>query len=141
MEQEFELIVLIELEVPFLVVGIYQQKPATSLVERIDEPSLYKTENVASQMLALEILANSETTDHDCRITAVYLFAGDVLLNLSFARSGNFLDAVIGKRKNRHQLSRVIDKRKTIILAKQLFALQKGVFREEIIQIVVPALE
>jgi hypothetical protein len=92
-------------------------------------------------MFALKIKAYAESTNHDGRIAAVNLFAGDVLLNLSFARSGNFLDAVIGKRKNRHQLSRVIDKRKTIILAKQLFTLQKGVFREEIIQIVVPALE
>ena len=92
-------------------------------------------------MFALKIKAYAESAYHDCRITAVYLFAGDVLLNLSFARSGNFLDAVIGKCKNRHQLSRVIDKGKTIILAKQLFTLQKGVFREEIIQIVVPAFE
>ena len=92
-------------------------------------------------MFALKIKAYAESANHDGRIAAVYLFAGDVLLNLSFARSGNFLDAVIGKRKNRHQLSRVIDKRKTIILAKQLFALQKCVFCEEIVQVVVPALE
>ena len=37
-------------------------------------------------MLVLKILANSETTDHDCRITAVYLFAGDVLLNICIGR-------------------------------------------------------
>ena len=35
-EQKFELVVLVKLEIPFLVVGIYQQKPATGLVERIN---------------------------------------------------------------------------------------------------------
>ena len=60
-EQEFELVVLVKLEIPFLVVGIYQQKTATGLVERIDEPGLYKTQDVAPQMLTLEILANSKS--------------------------------------------------------------------------------
>ena len=74
-EQEFELVILVEFQVSFLVVGIYQQKSTTSLVKRINEPGFYKTQNIASQMLALKVLANPESTDHDCRITAVYLFA------------------------------------------------------------------
>ena len=37
-------------------------------------------------MFALKIKANSETTDHDRRVTAVYLFAGDVLLNICIGR-------------------------------------------------------
>jgi hypothetical protein len=92
-------------------------------------------------MFALKIKAYAESANHDGRIAAVYLFARDVFLNLSFARSGNFLDAVIGKSENRHQLCRVINKGKTIILAKQFVALQKSVFCEEIVQVVVPALE
>ena len=84
-------------------------------------------------MFALKIKANSETTDHDCRITAVYLFAGDVFLDFLLTGTRNFFDAVIGKSENRHQLSRVINKGKTIILAKQFVALQKGVLCEEIV--------
>lgn len=52
---------MIELEVSFLVVGIYQQETATGLVERVDEPSFYKTQDVAPQMHILEILANSKS--------------------------------------------------------------------------------
>ena len=53
---------MIELEVSFLVVGIYQQKTATGLVKRVnEEPSLYKTQDIAPQMHILEILANSKS--------------------------------------------------------------------------------
>ena len=92
-------------------------------------------------MFALKIKAYAESANHDGRIAAVYLFAGNVLLDLLFARSGNLLDTVVRKRENGYKLGRVINKGKTIILAKQLFALQKCVFCEEIVQVVVPALE
>jgi hypothetical protein len=98
-EKIIEAIALVESEVALLVVGINKQETAASLIERVNKPSLYETENVAAKMSALEIDTYSQTANHDSGIAAVLLFTGDVLFYLLLTRTRNLLDAVIGEGK------------------------------------------
>ena len=124
-EQIIEAVALVEGEIALFVVGIDEEETAAGLVERVNEPRLDETEHVASEVLTLKIGADAETANHHGRITAVEFIAGDVLLNLLLARAGNLLDAVVGKGEGGDDGGGVFIKGKTIVLAKQLVALQE----------------
>ena len=52
-----------------------------------------------------------------------------------------FLDAVIGKRKSGNDGCRIVVEGETIIFAKQLVALQKGILKKKLVQIVISTTE
>ena len=116
-EQVIEAVPFVESEIAFLVVGINKEKTATCLVERIDEPSLDEAEDIAAEMLALEVGADAETSNHHGGVAAVEFLAGNILLDFLFARAGNLLDAVVGERESSYNGSRVFIERETIVLA------------------------
>ena len=140
-EKIVEAVALVEGEVALFVVGIDKQEAAAGLVERIDEPGLDEAEHVAAEVLALEVEADAEAANHHGGIAAVELLAGDVALDLLLARAGYLLDAVIGKGEGSDDGRGVGIERKTIVLAKQLVALQERVVEEELVEIVVTAAE
>jgi hypothetical protein len=84
-------------------------------------------------MSALKIDTYSQTANHDSGIAAVLLFTGDVLFYLLLTRTRNLLDAVVGEGKCGNNDRWVIVGRKTIILAKQLVALQECIVGEKLV--------
>lgn len=116
-EQVVKAVAFVESEIAFLVVGIDKEKTTAGFVEWVNEPCLDETENVASEVLALEVGADAKTSNHHGGVAAIKLLAGDILLNFLFARAGNLLDAVIGERESSYNGSRVFIERETIVLA------------------------
>ena len=110
-----------------------KKETATSLVERVNKPSLDETEYVAAKMPALEIDAYSQTANHHSGIATVLLFTGNVLLYLLLTRTRNLLDAVIGEGKCGNNDRWVIVECKTIILTKQFVALQESIVGEKLV--------
>ena len=132
-EQIIEAVALVEGKIALLVVGIDEKETAACLVKRVNEPCLDETEYIAAEVLALEIGADAQTTYHHSGVAAIEFFAGDVLLDFLLARAWDFLDAVVGKREGCYDGGRVFVERKTIVLAKQLVALQECIMEEELV--------
>ena len=140
-EKEVEAVALVEGKVALLVVGIDEEEATAGFVEWVNKPCLDETEHVAAEVLALEIDIDAKTANYYGWIAAILLFTRDVLLDLLLARAGNFLDAVIGKGECRHDGRGVGIEGETVILAKQLVALQECVVGEEFIQVFITATE
>lgn len=140
-EKEVEAVALVESKVALLVVRIDEEEATAGLVEWVNKPCFDETEHVAAEVLALEIDIDAKTANHYGWIAAILLFARDILLDLLLARAGNLLDAVVGKRECRHDGRWVGIEGKTVILAKQLVALQECVVSEEFIQVFITATE
>ncbi len=92
-------------------------------------------------MLTLEVCTDAETANHHGGIAAILFFAWDVLFYLLLARARNLLDAVVGEGESSYDGRGVCIERKTIILAKQLVALQECIVGEELVQIVIATTE
>ena len=140
-EQVVEAVALVESKIALFVVGVYEQEAAARLVEWVNKPCLDETEHVATQMLALEVGADAQTANHHSGITAIELLTGDVLLHLLLARTGNLLDAVVGKGEGCNDGSRLFVEREAIVLAEQLVALQECILEEELVEVFVAAME
>jgi len=140
-EKIVEAVALVEGKVALLVVGIDEQEATAGLVERVDEPGLDEAEHLAAEVAALEIEADSEAANHHGGVAAVELLAGDVALDLLLARAWYLLDAVVGKGEGGDDGGGVVIERKTIVLAKQLVALQERVVEEKLVEVVVTAAE
>ena len=140
-EQIIEAVTLIEGEITLLVVRIDEEETAAGFVEWVNEPCLDEAEHIAAEVLTLEIGIDAQAAYHHSGIAAVEFFAGNVLLYFLLARARNLLDAVVVKGESCHDGGRVFIERKTIVLAKQLVALQECVAAEELVKVVVTTME
>ena len=116
-EKVIEAVAFVESKIALCIVGINKQKATTCLVERIDKPRLDETEHVAAEVLALEVGADAETTNHHGGIAAVEFLTGNVALDFLLTRARNLLDAVARKGESSYDGSRVFIERKTLVLA------------------------
>ena len=90
-------------------------------------------------MLALKIHTDPKPANHHCGIAAIKLLARNVLFDFFLARTRNLLYAVVRKGEGCNNGLEICFEGKAIILAQQFFALQKRIFLEELVEVVITA--